>query len=263
MHTGTVADPFFAAYKNVGVVTKGYRYILTYKFLDFFLQFPKADIQFRLFGKAEEKAVADIGMLELQGKTVFPHHKFTEVLRRMDHAAYGLGLEHDFRDIPGFRAEDGRPGDDDLLPYADEEVGVYPEHGINEIEMFNHNPPSLFYRLDDRFRQSMPLDKSALKVEVKVIGMGAVKSGPGIVIVFIQYIQEREGPDIDAVIVISEFYARKHPFDDHAFPRTGAAYDSDEVVKRRQVLLGDAPAEAGHAVITPGREKNAVEMVLL
>ena len=74
-----------------------------------------------------------------------------------------------------------------------------------------------------------------------MVGVGRVED-----VLFVD-VQQGQRPHVDPGIVVGELQTREHALDEHGFAGAGFAQDADDVVERRQMLLGDLRTQFEHA----------------
>ena len=158
----------------------------------------------------------------------------------------------------GERAEDGRPGDDDLLADADEDLGVVAEGLVDEVEVLDDDPAVVRDGLEDGLGQLVLLVEGQLVAGVDVEGVAGEGVG-GVEVV------EGRRPDVDALVVVGQLEAREEPLDQGRLARALGAEDADEEVGRGEVLLGQLggdhvqPVAAARGVVRRVEQRLAVD----
>ena len=75
--------------------------------------------------------------------------------------------------------------------------------------------------------------------------------------------QQGQGPDIHALIVIGQVNTGKHTFYEQALSRSGISYDSYNMVKRAQIHLTELHPQIRHTTVSSGRKIKAVQVSFL
>jgi len=91
-----------------------------------------------------------------------------------------------------------------------------------------------------------------------MIGMGAVKAH-----IILRRAEQGKGADVYTRVIIGELKPWKHSLNDPRLPAAGTAEDADEIVKGREILLGNLHTEITEARKSPGCKKDTVEVVPL
>ncbi len=245
-----VADP------DVAIVPVTDRDILADQVVD--LLFEQVEVDIRLLRKAQDKAVPYVGVQVLFRHAAQTQKVGADIFRRMGHAPEGDRLEDDVGDILRLRSEQSRPGDDQLFADPDDQVRVAVQKRIDQLEMLDDHPFAQGDGRKDGLRQHMHLGEGRFEADIHVVAVRAEKAGR-----FLRRGQQRQRPDVDAVVVVGQFQTREHALDQHALARPGFADQPDQLVERTQVLLGDLHAEIRHARQTPGRKIDGVKVAFL
>ena len=179
-----------------------------------------------------------------------------EILSRVRHAAKADGFRNALMQLARKRAEDRGPCYDDLLAHADQQVCVYVEHGVDEVEMLDDDALAVLDGAKDRLRERAELSERRFEADIEVIGMRVEKAVFGCV-------EQGKRAHVDAVVVVRELEPREHAFDEHALARARLADDADQLIVGGKVHLGDLHSEVVHSVAAARREEYAVKMVVL
>lgn len=108
------------------------------------------------------------------------------------------GFDDDVGDILRQRAEDGRPGYDDLLPDADQKLGVVLQERIQQLKVLDDDAAAFFDGLFHRLGQHVHLGEGGFKADVHVIGMGRVEA------LVLVYAENRQRPHVDAAVIVAQ-----------------------------------------------------------
>ena len=112
--------------------------------------------------------------------------------------------------------------------------------------MLYHHPASLVQGFGDGFRQLSHLREAVFKTDVQVVGVGREESkGPVL-------LQNGQGTDIDAVVVVGQLQTGEHTPDEGAFARAGFADNTDQLVGGVEIHLRQLLACGVHTVCAAG-----------
>ena len=195
------------------------------------------DVDVRLVGERQDKALLDVRMAGGQDVAILPLDDVVgQVFGRMGHAAELDGPMDDGLDRLGKRPEHRRPGHDDLLADAENDLGVVAQGPVEQVEVLDDDPPVVADGVVDGFDDLVDLVEGQLVADVDVEGM----AGEG---VFGAEMIERRGLDVDAVIVVGQLQAGKQALDERRLARALGPDDADQQVGRRQEFLGQLTIE--------------------
>ena len=124
-----------AAEQNVALVIVVDGQICPDEFID--ARFERGNIDIRLvLVEFEHEAVADIAVAARK-HLLLRHGVFAQILRAVRHEAIGKRRIDDVAQLLRQRAKEVRPRNDDLFADADEQISVYAEKGIDQVDMLN------------------------------------------------------------------------------------------------------------------------------
>ena len=137
-------------------------------------------------------------------------------------------------------------GHQHLLTHTDEQIGVGAQQGIHQIKMLYDDPLAMVKGVNNGISQNTHLGKAVFKPNIQMVGMGGEKGS------LVADIQNRQGTDIHAVIIVGQFQAGEHTPNQRAFAGTGFTDHTDELVAGGEILLGQLHTQLVHTPMTSG-----------
>jgi len=101
--------------------------------------------------------------------------EFTQILRRMGHKAVAQRGLAFLADALRVGAEGIGAGNQNLLPHANEQVGVGGQKRVDQVKVLHHHPFTPAHRLHNGVRQGVGLGKAHLKTDIHMVGVGGEK----------------------------------------------------------------------------------------
>ena len=142
----------------------------------------------------------------------------------MGHQTVAQGFVDHLPDLFRLGAEQVGSCYHDLLTHTDQNIGVGPQQRVDQIKMLHNHPLAVLQRLNDGIRQFTQLGKTGLKADIQMVGMGGEKGETPVLL------QQGQGTDIHAVIVVGQFQPWEHTPDQGALAGSGIANDADQFV---------------------------------
>ena len=244
-----------AADGHMVFVQIGHGQILGNEIVDLFLQLLQVDVR-GIIREGEDEAVLHV-VVAAALHLLLGQAKFTQILGGVGHKPVGKGLVDNVVNILRLWAKDGGPGNDHFLTHADQQIGLDLQHGIDEVEVLHNYPLAAVECLGNGLGQDAHLGKACFKANIQVVGVGGKEAEAPVLL------QNRQRPDVYAVVVVGQFQAGEHAPDEGAFAGASLADNADEFIEGGEVKLYQLHTQGVHAGVAPGGEISADDMTSL